>query len=300
MAAGMVVGGLALGPSTSLAAEEVDFFYEDFEHLELTRWDNTYNWSLVGASADSDGKKSRGYGNAEQLSSITKSISTVCYDQLGLSFQYRISGFEGVDVAKVIVQAGSEFSWVSLASYGQNTDGWQQATVSIPSQFAGRSNFGFGFMVEANAADDMFYVDNIRLHGLEVECLENSEAYVEQYDEVEGVNENQNETENESENDSSLSDDDQEDQDDEVVGVSDRSDSDDQTTSSEDGEALSSGSNNGGNNQGAESLVLASVNQLPSPVSGSTLPLTGGSGMAWIGASLSLAGLLVRRISQSL
>ncbi len=159
VASGDVSRVLATGPRHTL-------FSDDFEIGDLSRWDSSYQWSLINGSADSDGKKARTAGSETKDAELLKAVSTANYTSIILDYNYKISGYETGDSATVQYQLSPSHAWQVLATHTLNTElGWQSAQWHLPAEAANQSGLRLRVISDANGSNDLFYIDSVALSG---------------------------------------------------------------------------------------------------------------------------------------
>lgn len=279
VAVGMMAVAL-LSPIGAQAAE-MSLFYEDFESNDLVQWSDVQYWNVVGVGGGSDGKKARGVGNEGRYSELIARKSTLGYQNIRLAFRYRVSGFEGGDLAYVVALKGPAYAWETFATFSENSEGWQSLTIDLPADYGDQASFRFGFMMEANAADDNFDVDSIRLYAMDGEEVISEEPEPELPINPEEGDQPTDETAVET----------PEEEGDQSTTSGDTS-PDDGQQSQQSGTQLASVPSQSGNSQAAPAQVLAAADSAQEVALGSYLPNTGGSGLVGWGSLLVVAGLV--------
>jgi len=166
----MMAVPMTLVPSVAGAVSATTLFSDNFTNLN--------NWIETGWGSSNDGHgtgKSAKLVGANNSQTMRKIISTLGYDNLGLSFWYKAddldtSGhFDKVEVFYTI--DGSNWTEITSAQIDDNDDdeNWHQFSFSgFPSGANNNSNFAVKFDGDLNSDNDTVWIDDVLLTGLAI------------------------------------------------------------------------------------------------------------------------------------
>lgn len=126
-----------------------------------SNWDSHGLWSIVG-TAHTGTSSAKIIGSTSGETILQKNISTLGYENLSLSFWYKIqSGLESTD--HIDAQYSTDLStWSSLVDYTLSTpSGWIQSSFVLPPSAANNPNFQLRFLANLGSSSDDFRLDDL-------------------------------------------------------------------------------------------------------------------------------------------
>jgi len=154
----------------SAFAASVSIFSDDFEANNFNKWTtHESKWATFSSGALSGSRSAKVAGNTSGDKLLVKNISTATYENLNLSFSYRVTqALEASDHVYVEwTQNGT--SWNTIADYTNlSAGGILSASLDLSSDANDKSNFGFRFRANLNGSSDVFRIDEVSLTGTKI------------------------------------------------------------------------------------------------------------------------------------
>lgn len=167
---------VALGYSILTSAAPVTLFSDGFESDNFNNWTVSANnkWKTINNSSNAHTGNYRAEvkgntGNTDGDKKIIKQQSSTGYENLELSFWYKIDeALESGDHVYVEWSANGT-SWNTLADYTNVSAGvWTSQSFSLPASASDNSSLQFQFRAELANGSDVFWLDDVLLIGSEV------------------------------------------------------------------------------------------------------------------------------------
>jgi len=153
-------------------AEEL--FSDGFESGNFSVWDSVgADWYTPknAAGAHEGEYRAEGRGSANTGSELVKYQSTAGYENISLSFWYKIpdNGYEVGEDMTISYTIDGGATWLPLVYFtdGDEVEDWTYYAQSVP-EAANKTDFGIRFVTNAGSASDVFRLDNVVMTGQEI------------------------------------------------------------------------------------------------------------------------------------
>lgn len=158
-------------PTPIACEQDVNLFANGFES-DWTGWDeHDTDWFISTTDFQSGVKSAYVVNTDNDERDVRKALSTVGYNNIALSFWYRITGddFSGSDELMVQWSNDGGSNWTTQTNYdGTNVGNWTLASFNLPAGAANDSGFQIRFRADDLEDQETFRLDNVSVVGDEI------------------------------------------------------------------------------------------------------------------------------------